>query len=202
MDRWRRASLRTCTSSAPSPCRRPTGPRPRSWRAPPACGACSPASAAPASSTGRYCLSFAVFPTGCANRSVDDLAVEHVYEVLHEAVALHRFHRLDALRFALAGFERCGARSRHLADSDVHAYGAAQMLVERGLELLDVIALGKISLRLGYDEVVHTALLALQLGFSRELASRAGDGELLHELRPIARCGGPWRRDRSRFGFG
>ena len=42
--------------------------------------------------------SLSIFP----DSGVDDLAVEHVDQVLHEAVALHRLRRFGAARLALA----------------------------------------------------------------------------------------------------
>src|SRR5688572_30491364 len=178
-------------SSAPSPCPRRTGPRLRACRAAPACGACSPASAAPASSTGRYCPSFALFP----GSGVDDLAVEQVDEILHEAVGLDRALRLGVARVALAGLDRGGAGARGLAEGNLQRHGGAEVALERGLELVLVVALGEVGLRLRYDQVEAAVVAALQLGVPRQLAGRARKRELLDELRPV----GGRRRGRPRL---
>src|SRR6185436_13048828 len=115
MDRCPPAVPRACSSSRLSPCRNRTGLRLPCCPTAPACGACSPASSAPASSSDRYCLSSLLFLDG----RIDDPAVEEVDEFLHEVIALHCTHRfglpyaffrvLDGCRRGCAHFTR-----RHL----------------------------------------------------------------------------------------
>src|ERR1051326_9010949 len=83
-----------------------------------------------------------------ANRGVDDLGVEQVDEVLDEAVGLDRLRCLSARGLALARLEGGGGRSRDVADAHLDGHRAAEVLLERGLELVLVASLGEIRLRL------------------------------------------------------
>src|SRR3954465_3348467 len=137
---------------------------------------------------------------------VDDLRVEQVDEVLHEAVGLDRLRGRGAPRLALAGLERRGAHAARLAHGNLEDRRRAEMLLERGFQLVGVDALGEVCLALRDRQLEGGAIAARELGIARELACCARQRKLLHELGPRSgalrsrrrlRCsgcrGGAWR---------
>src|SRR5581483_1028430 len=125
-----------------------------------------------------------------ADGRIDDFAVEQADEVAHEAVGLHGARGFGLARGALARLERRGARARGFPDENLDADSSAEVLLERGLELLLVGPLGEIRLRLRHHELEGVVLARAELGVARELARGSRDGELLHERRPVGRAGG------------
>src|SRR6185436_19989391 len=171
MDRSTRASPRTCRSSAPSPCRLPTGPRPRGRPGSPACGACFPASSAPASSAARCCLSlFAFLP----DARIDHLAVEQVDEIVDKTILLHRLRRGGARCIALARLDRGSGSATELAHRNLDRYRTAEVIGERSLELVLMSAVGEERLRLGHHQLEQRTFAALQFCVACKLAGSAG----------------------------
>src|ERR1700694_4534165 len=58
------------------------------------------------------------------------------------------------------------------------------MLLEGGLQLLLVIAIGQIGLLLRHDELEDAALAATKFGVARQLTRRTGERKLLRKLGP------------------
>src|SRR5262249_36931978 len=141
-----------------------TGLRRRWCRGSPACGACFPASSAPASSAVRYCLSSLVLDGG-----VDDPRVEQVDQVLHETVALYHSRGFGAAGAAVRPFEGCGRGTARLARAHANLDRFAEIGGQRRLQLLAVALARKMRHRLWHDQLEFVLGAAFHLRVAREL---------------------------------
>src|SRR6185436_14989173 len=170
MDRCPPAVPRACSSSRLSPCRNRTGLRLPWCPTAPACGACSPASSAPASSSARYCLSSLFFPDG----RIDDPAVEEIDEFLHEFVALHDTHRFGPASPLFRVLQRGRGPALGLARRHPEFYRPPQIRTQRHLQLLLVAFAGKVRHGLLHHQLEYAIGMAPELGIAPQLLGAAG----------------------------
>src|SRR5450759_1657755 len=120
------------------------------------------------------------------NRIADDGGVERIDQIAHERVAVYRFQRFALARLALAlGLDR-GGIAADFPDHDLERDGLAEMLLQRGAQLVLVHPVSQMLGRERQAQFHAFAVETAQLALLRELLGDAADLELIGEHRPVA----------------